>query len=138
MALPDNSLGTNAISEPALEKRDPSVFQDENTKSTRALDSKQKLTSVNSDTHRTPVRRRCMRCCGQKMGRLSPSLQEPDLVGKQMTIIQPEEHTPEAGKGASKGMRQGVQVKTASRPHTRDSDSGWGQGWSNSNKFLSC
>lgn len=28
VALPHNSPGTNAISEPALEKRDPSVFQD--------------------------------------------------------------------------------------------------------------
>lgn len=51
---PNNSLGTNAISEPlALEKRDPSVLQDavyDDAKSPqgRALDSKQKLTSTHS------------------------------------------------------------------------------------------
>lgn len=38
-------------------------------------------------------------------------------TSKQMTILQPGEHTPEGGKGGRKYMRQGVLGKTAWGPH---------------------
>lgn len=38
-------------------------------------------------------------------------------TSKPMTIRQPDEHTPEGGKGGRKCLRQGVLGKTASGPH---------------------